>query len=70
MVSVHIDNKSAADALASAVVGTKWTVLVTATGQVAVSEVSIPLVGVVAGRVTDRATGQPVEAARVLDRTD
>jgi len=65
MVSVRIDNKSAADALASAVDGTKWTVLVTASGQVAVSEASIPLIGTVAGRVTDRTTNQPIEAVRV-----
>src|SRR6185436_10592219 len=65
MVSVRIDNKSAADALASAVDGTKWTVLVTASGQVAVSETSIPLIGTVAGRVTDRITNQPIEAVRV-----
>lgn len=65
MVSVRLDKKSAADALASAVEGTAFTVLVTANGQVAVSEATRPLVGIVAGRVTDRATTQPVEAAQV-----
>ena len=39
---------------------------VTATGQVAVSDAGTPLVGVIAGRVTDRANGQPVEAAQVV----
>ncbi|MDB4906166.1 MAG: hypothetical protein JWO05_950 [Gemmatimonadetes bacterium] len=64
-VSVDITGLSAADALARAVDGTRWTVLVTASGQVTVSSASVMMVGTVSGRVTDRGSNQPVEAAQV-----
>ncbi|MEO7998678.1 MAG: carboxypeptidase-like regulatory domain-containing protein, partial [Gemmatimonadaceae bacterium] len=65
MVSINITGKSAADALASAVEGTKWTVFVTANGQVTVGPADIPLLGIVTGVVTDKATAQPVSEAQV-----
>ncbi len=65
MVSVRIAGQSAADALASAVAGTQWMVLVTATGQVTVGRADVQYVGVVAGRVTDRVTTQPIENVQV-----
>ena len=51
MVSVDIKGRTAADALAAAVSGTKWVVLVTASGQVTVGPAGVPLVGIVSGLV-------------------
>ena len=51
--------------MASAVAGTQWMVLVTATGQVTVGRADVQYVGVVAGRVTDRVTTQPIENVQV-----
>ncbi|MEP6619124.1 MAG: TonB-dependent receptor [bacterium] len=64
-VSVDIAGRSAADALASAVAGTRWMVLVTATGQVTVNRADVLMVGVINGRVTDRATSQPIEGVQI-----
>lgn len=65
MVSINIAGKSAADALAQAVAGTKWTVFVTASGQVTVGPADVPLLGMVSGIVTDKGTSQPIADAQV-----
>jgi TonB-linked SusC/RagA family outer membrane protein len=57
VVSLDVANVAAADALAAAVRGTQWSVLVTAAGQVAVVPAEQRQLGAVTGRVTDRATG-------------
>jgi TonB-linked SusC/RagA family outer membrane protein len=59
-VTVELSAVSAAEALAAAVRGTQWSVLVTAAGQVAVVPSDEEQLGIVAGRVTDRTTGRPV----------
>jgi TonB-dependent starch-binding outer membrane protein SusC len=65
-VSLDASRVSAADALARAVKGTPWAVLVNAAGQVSVVSADERRLGVVSGRVTDRATGAPVVGAAVL----
>jgi TonB-linked SusC/RagA family outer membrane protein len=57
IVSLDVAHVSAAEALAAAVRGTQWSVLVTPTGQVAVVPAEQRQLGAVAGRVTDRSTG-------------
>jgi TonB-linked SusC/RagA family outer membrane protein len=63
IVSMDVTNTTAAEALAAAVQGTEWAVLVTASGQVAVVPADEQQLGVVSGRVTDRATGLGVASA-------
>jgi TonB-dependent starch-binding outer membrane protein SusC len=63
IVSLDVANGTAAEALAAAVRGTPWTVLVTAAGQVAVVPGKHRQLGAVVGRVTDRATGAGVAGA-------
>lgn len=65
IVSINVAASSAADALAKAVEGTKWTVFVTANGQVTVGPADIPLLGIVTGVVTDKGTNQPITEAQV-----
>lgn len=60
MVSIDVAGMIAADALAKAVEGTRWTVFVTASGQVTVSPADVQLLGIISGRVTDKADGQPL----------
>jgi TonB-linked SusC/RagA family outer membrane protein len=62
-VSLEVTNTTAAEALAAAVRQTQWSVLVNASGQVAVVPAELRVLGVVSGRVTDRTTGAPVAAA-------
>ena len=64
-VSLEVRSRAAADALADAVRGTRWSVLVNAAGQVIVVPAEGGQLGTVAGRVTDRATGQPLQGATV-----
>ncbi|HJU66074.1 MAG TPA: TonB-dependent receptor plug domain-containing protein, partial [Gemmatimonadaceae bacterium] len=63
LVSMDASNATAAEALAAAVKGTEWAVLVTASGQVAVVPADEQQLGIVSGRVTDRATGFGVASA-------
>jgi TonB-linked SusC/RagA family outer membrane protein len=65
MVSLDVANGTAAEALAAAVRGTRWAVLVTAGGQVAVVPRELRQLGSVIGRVTDRATGNGIAGALV-----
>jgi TonB-dependent starch-binding outer membrane protein SusC len=59
-VSIDIADVTAADALSAAVQGTAWTVLVTATGQVAIVPASRDLLGSIVGRISDAVTGAGV----------
>src|SRR5918999_144955 len=77
IVSLDVANVSAAEALAAAVRGTQWSVLVTAGGQVAVVPAEQQQLGTVAGRVTDRSTGLAVantavalEGTRLMSTAD
>ncbi len=63
IVSVDLSSTSAAEALAAAVRGTPWTVLVTASGQVAVVPADHGQLGAVSGRITDRASGRGIADA-------
>src|SRR4051812_11805791 len=66
IVSLELASASAAEALAAAVRGTKWAVLVTASGQVAVVPAERRVLGSIAGRVTDQLTGAPVAGATLV----
>jgi TonB-dependent starch-binding outer membrane protein SusC len=63
VVSLEVTNATAAEALASAVRQTRWSVLVNASGQVAVVPVELRVLGVVTGRVTDRVNAAPIAGA-------
>src|SRR5687767_2325436 len=63
MVSLDVTNATAAEALAAAVRQTPWSVLVNASGQVAVVPAELRVLGVVSGRVTDRANAAPIVGA-------
>src|SRR5262245_12489608 len=65
LVSLRVDNIPAAEALAAAVRDTRWGVMVTANGQVAVVPASLQLLGTISGRVTDGVTGAPVAGAQL-----
>jgi TonB-dependent starch-binding outer membrane protein SusC len=66
MVSLSLSNITAAEALAAAVSDTRWAVMVTASGQVAVIPSELQQLGIIAGRVTDRLTGAPVTGVSLL----
>jgi TonB-linked SusC/RagA family outer membrane protein len=63
VVSLEVTNATAAEALAEAVRQTRWSVLVNASGQVAVVPVELRVLGAVSGRVTDRTNGAPIVGA-------
>jgi TonB-linked SusC/RagA family outer membrane protein len=65
IVSLDLDNATAAEALAAAVRKTPWAVLITASGQVAVVSNAETMLGAVAGRVSARA-GAPLGNATVV----
>jgi TonB-dependent starch-binding outer membrane protein SusC len=65
IVSLRVDNIPAAEALAAAVRDTRWGVMVTANGQVAVVPASLQLLGAITGRVTDSLTGAPIAGAQL-----
>jgi TonB-linked SusC/RagA family outer membrane protein len=70
LVTVSLKNMSAADALAAAVSGTPWAVVVNPSGQVAVIASEDQRIGSVTGRVTERISGTAVSGARVqIDET-
>jgi outer membrane receptor protein involved in Fe transport len=70
-VSIDLTRVRVADALAKAVEGTRWSVLVTPTGQVTVVPAEPVQDGSIAGRVTDKATGAAVHGAMVtVDGTE
>jgi len=63
VVSLDVTNATAAEALAAAVRQTAWSVLVNASGQVAVVPVDLRVLGAVSGRITDRVNGAPIVGA-------
>jgi TonB-linked SusC/RagA family outer membrane protein len=65
LVSVDVSGTTAAEALAAAVRGTPWAVLVTASGQVAVVPADAPQLGTVLGQVTDAAAKTGIAGATV-----
>src|SRR5215218_9014271 len=65
LVSLEVTSATAAEALAAAVRQTRWSVLVNASGQVAVVPAELRVLGVVSGRVTDRVNGAPIVGATV-----
>jgi TonB-linked SusC/RagA family outer membrane protein len=70
MVSLELYESTAADALAAAVHGTRWAVLVSAAGQVTVVPAEERQLGSLVGRVSDAATLLPVVGAALsLDGT-
>jgi outer membrane receptor protein involved in Fe transport len=66
VVSLHMKNGTAADALQEIVEGTDWAVLVTPAGQVAVVRAEPPQVGTIVGRVTDAKTQTALAGATVV----
>lgn len=73
LISLDLQQSSVAEALEAAARDTEWRVLVTLSGQITVvprerageATRQQPQVGVVTGRVTDAATGRPLDGARV-----
>ena len=66
VVSLDVRDKPAAEALAAAVRGTRWQVLVTAAGQVTVIAAERRQTGIITGAVTDSASGQPLAGVTVF----
>ncbi len=66
VVSLHLKNAAAADALQQIVEGTDWAVLVTPAGQVAVVRAEPPQVGSITGRVTAKASNTPLVGVTVV----
>ncbi len=64
-VSLVLNGVSAADALAAAVRGTKWSVLISPAGQVLVVDSEKRVAGSLSGRVVERSSGEPVPSAQV-----
>ncbi len=70
-VSIDLRGVRAADALAKAVEGTRWSVLVTPKGQVTVVPAEPVQPGSIVGRVTDQASGAAIAGAAVtVDGTE
>jgi vitamin B12 transporter len=70
LISIDLNNIRAADALAKAVEGSQWSVLVTPQGQVTVVPAEPVQTGSIAGRVTDkRSDAVIIGAAVVVDGT-
>ncbi|MFL5574378.1 MAG: SusC/RagA family TonB-linked outer membrane protein [Gemmatimonadaceae bacterium] len=65
VVSVDLRGATAAEALAAAVRGTPWAVLVNAAGQVAVVPAERRVLATISGRVTDRVNGGGIANATV-----
>jgi TonB-linked SusC/RagA family outer membrane protein len=63
LVSLDVTSATAAEALASAVRDTPWSVLVNASGQVAVVPAEMRVLSVVTGRITDKVNGAPIGGA-------